>query len=71
MIRTKQMIKARPVTQKDKWETPGRIYAPLHREFRFTLDPCCEPHTAKCSNRFMRMPDQRDFGIRSATLEKC
>jgi site-specific DNA-methyltransferase (adenine-specific) len=42
------MIKARPVTQKDKWETPDRIYAPLNKEFNFTLDPCCEPETAKC-----------------------
>lgn len=52
MIRTKQMIKARPVTQKDKWETPNHIYYKLDMEFHFTLDPCCEPGTAKCSKYY-------------------
>jgi site-specific DNA-methyltransferase (adenine-specific) len=52
MIRTKAMIKARPITQKDKWETPKLIYRPLNKEFGFTLDPCCETHTAKCSKYY-------------------
>lgn len=52
MIRTKAMIKARPVTSKDKWETPDHIFGMLNQEFNFTLDPCCEPHTAKCSKYY-------------------
>lgn len=48
MIRTKAMIKARPVTQKDKWGTPNHIFKKLDEEFHFTLDPCAETHTAKC-----------------------
>lgn len=30
------------------WETPPEVFVPLHREFKFTLDPCCRPDTAKC-----------------------
>lgn len=30
-----------------EWETPPEIFAPLHAEFRFTLDPCCTAKTAK------------------------
>lgn len=30
------------------WETPPEIFAPLDREFQFTLDPCATKHTAKC-----------------------
>jgi phage N-6-adenine-methyltransferase len=52
MIRTKQMIKARPLEQKDKWETPIHIFKKLDKEFHFTLDPCCEPHTAKCKKYY-------------------
>ena len=25
---------------KDDWKTPRKIYDPLHREFKFTFDPC-------------------------------
>lgn len=57
MIRTKKMINARPVTQKDKWETPPPVYNPLNKEFHFTLDPCCEVHTAKCSKYYTMEDD--------------
>lgn len=30
------------------WETPPEVFAPLHQEFEFTLDPCATPETAKC-----------------------
>ncbi len=56
MIRTKQMINARPGTQKDTWETPGGLFSKLNNEFGFTLDPCCEPHTAKCA-KFYTLDD--------------
>src|SRR5690242_8264201 len=52
MIRTKAMIKARPISQKDKWETSPKLYKQLDDEFRFTLDPCAEHHTAKCSKYY-------------------
>jgi len=51
------MAKARPVTQKDKWETPGHIYNKLNQEFNFTLDPCCEPNTAKCAKYYTMEDD--------------
>jgi phage N-6-adenine-methyltransferase len=64
MIRTKEMINARPVTQKDKWETPPSFYAKLNAEFNFTLDPCCEPNTAKCSKYYTMEDDglTKDWG---------
>jgi len=46
------MIKARAVQQKDKWATPDPLFDKLNKEFRFTLDPCCEVHTAKCSKYY-------------------
>jgi phage N-6-adenine-methyltransferase len=52
MIRTKAMIKARPITQKDKWGTDPKIYKPLNAEFGFTLDPCCEADTALCEKYY-------------------
>lgn len=30
------------------WETPQNWYDYLNLEFKFTLDPCCLPETAKC-----------------------
>jgi site-specific DNA-methyltransferase (adenine-specific) len=46
------MINARPIEQKDKWETPLHIFDKLNAEFNFTLDPCCEVHTAKCGKYY-------------------
>lgn len=34
------------------WETPASVFADLDAEFGFTLDPCCEPGTAKCLTYF-------------------
>ena len=33
---------------KDDWETPHKLYAALHNEFDFELDPCCSPENKKC-----------------------
>ena len=52
MIVNKELANSKGCTQKDKWETPDKIFAPLNREFGFTLDPCCEIHTAKCGKYF-------------------
>lgn len=56
MIRTRAMIKARPIAQKDKYETPPPLFKKLDDEFHFTLDPCCELHTAKCK-KFYTLED--------------
>lgn len=32
----------------DDWTTPIDFFDKLDEEFRFTLDPCCYPSTAKC-----------------------
>lgn len=42
----------RAMSQRDMredWATPDRVFAPLHAEFRFTLDAAALPHNAKCS----------------------
>jgi len=30
----------------DEWPTPQSVFAPLNREFPFTLDPCATPQNA-------------------------
>lgn len=32
----------------DEWGTPQWLFDSLHKEFGFTLDPCCTPELAKC-----------------------
>jgi phage N-6-adenine-methyltransferase len=46
------------------WSTPPEVFEPLHREFGFTLDPCCAPQTAKCALFFTEEDDglARDWG---------
>lgn len=34
------------------WATPPEIFDPLNEEFKFTLDPCATPQSAKCSTFF-------------------
>lgn len=34
------------------WATPSEWFAYLNLEFKFTLDPCCQPETAKCKRFF-------------------
>lgn len=36
----------------DEWETPPDFFEKLNAEFRFTLDPCALPETAKCPTYF-------------------
>ena len=36
----------------DEWETPPDFFETLNAEFRFTLDPCALPETAKCPTYF-------------------
>lgn len=48
MIVTKSMVNSKPCQSKDKWETPDALFSELNDKHHFTLDPCCEPETAKC-----------------------
>lgn len=42
---------------KNDWETPQYLFDELDKEFHFTLDPCAEPHTAKCKKFYTRKDD--------------
>lgn len=39
------------------WATPPEVFEPLNAEFRFTLDPCATPETAKCARFFTEEVD--------------
>lgn len=52
MIVNTGLARSKGCDEKDRWETPTRIFEKLDREFNFTLDPCCELHTAKCDMFF-------------------
>ena len=41
-------------SETDEWATPRWVFDALHREFRFTLDPCATPGNAKCPLYFTR-----------------
>lgn len=40
-----------------EWETPPEVFAPLHREFGFTLDVCATRSNAKCPRFFTPVED--------------
>lgn len=40
-------------TTRDDWETPPALFAPLDREFRFTLDAAASPENAKMGQYLM------------------
>ena len=44
-------------SHKMDWETPPEVFHPLHKEFRFTLDACALPATAKVNNYFTPADD--------------
>ena len=48
MIINKELANSKGCDQKDKWETPSKIFDELSEKIQFTLDPCCEINTAKC-----------------------
>ena len=52
MIVNQQLANSKGCLQKDKWETPYKIFNQLNEIYKFTLDPACENHTAKCSKFF-------------------
>lgn len=57
MIVNTELANSTGCDQKDRWETPQRIYDKLNDEFGFTLDPCCEAKTAKCEKYYTEADD--------------
>ena len=51
-------------SETNEWATPEDVYLALHREFDFTLDPCCTHDNAKCERHFTLTEDglSRDWG---------
>lgn len=41
-----------PIPGRTDWETPEKLFGPLHEEFGFTLDVCATPENAKCATYF-------------------
>jgi phage N-6-adenine-methyltransferase len=54
----------------DDWSTPQWLYDALHREFRFTLDPCSTDANAKCPRHFTRFDNglARDWSSHSVFM---
>lgn len=52
MIVNTELANSKGHQSKDRWETPLYIFNRLNEEFTFTLDPCCETHTAKAETFF-------------------
>ena len=52
------------MSQTNEWSTPKETYDALHREFGFTLDPCCTHENAKCGRHFTLAEDglTQDWG---------
>jgi len=44
-------------SQSDEWETPADVFMELHKEFNFTLDPCCTLENAKTPRCFTLQED--------------
>ena len=40
-----------------EWGTPPKLFSALHKEFRFTLDPCASADNAKCGLYFTKEDD--------------
>ena len=39
-------------SKSEEWETPQELYDYLNLDYRFTLDPCATPKTAKCEKYY-------------------
>lgn len=44
-------------SQSDEWETPPALFAQLHQEFGFTLDPCATADNHKCARYYTLVQD--------------
>jgi phage N-6-adenine-methyltransferase len=49
--------KAMVSSKSNEWETPYNFFMELHKEFHFTLDPCCTLQTAKCYKHYTKLED--------------
>lgn len=47
-------------SRSEEWPTPQAFFDALHREFRFTLDPCATAANAKCRTFFTKQQDGLD-----------
>jgi phage N-6-adenine-methyltransferase len=54
----------------DIWATPGWLFDALHKEFGFTLDPCCDGSNAKCSKFYTPRENGllRDWGTETVFM---
>lgn len=57
-------IKALLSSKSIEWTTPQDFFDKLNEEFHFTLDPCAQHDTAKCSKYYTREDDglAQDWG---------
>jgi site-specific DNA-methyltransferase (adenine-specific) len=39
-------------SKSDEWETPQSFFNKLNKMYKFTLDPCSTPHSAKCERYY-------------------
>ena len=44
-------------SKSDEWGTPPDFYEKLNRKFKFTLDPCSTPSSAKCKKYYTQEED--------------
>ncbi len=44
-------------SKSNEWYTPNDFYLKLHKEFNFTLDPCCTKDSAKCDKFYTKDDD--------------
>ena len=44
-------------SKSEEWETPQELYDYLNLDYRFTLDPCATPKTAKCEKYYTEDDD--------------
>ena len=44
-------------SKEEKWQTPQDVFDKLNEEFNFTLDPCCQIDSAKCSKFYTPKED--------------
>ena len=41
----------------EEWSTPQDFYNELHKEFKFTLDPCADENNHKCIKYYTKEDD--------------
>jgi len=51
-------------SKSNEWGTPQKFFNELNKEFKFTLDPCCNKENAKCNKYYTKQDDglSKDWG---------